>query len=338
MRMFAAVTVAVMVIATVGTYVIVSGNDGPDEPVKPDGPAVGHYPVTVDSADNTNTLFTQTIAEEPQRIVTYMPQTAELMCLFGLQDRIVTAVAASSDDVCLNPGVQSTYTKMANAVGVKNLPSREELIAAQPDIIIGWHSIFNYAGPVSEWNERGVNYYVVNRPANQLSDYTDMLADIGAIFNMEDRAYQLIGEFNAGVEKAKQKTSTLSDSDRRTAMFIEVRADGTYNLYGTAGASSLTGNLIVAAGGINIIPQTKAKVSAEEVDVLTPEYIFLVVNTNVGTNEELQTAKNAFSSTPALASLIDQSIDIVPFKLNDVFDGGVLPTNIVERLYDVMYD
>lgn len=336
-KILVAILAVIVVIATIGTYVALSDNDSSKDSDKPDEPVAEHYPVTVDSADNTNTMFSQTITKEPQRIVTYMPQTAELMCLFGLQDRVIIAVAASSDDVCLNSDVQSTYTKMAKSVGVSNLPSKEELIAAQPDIIIGWHSIFNYAGPVSEWNERGVNYYVVNRPANQLSDYTDMLADIGAIFNMEDRANELIKEFNAGVEKAKQKTSTLSESDKHTAMFIEVRADGTYNLYGSSGASSLTGNLIVAAGGINIIPQTKAKVSAEEVDVLKPEYIFLLVNTSVGTDAELQAAKDAFVSTSALASLIDQSTAVVPFKLNDVFDGGVLPTNIVERLYDVMY-
>ena len=295
------------------------------------------YPITVDSADNTNTMFSQTITKEPRRIVTYMPQTAELMCLFGLEDRVVIAVAAGPDDVCLNSDVQTAYSEMAKKVGADNLPSKEQLIAAQPDIIIGWHSIFNYAGDVSEWNSRGVNYYVVNRPASQLSDYTDMIADIGLIFNKQDRAKQIIDEFNAGVEKAKQKTQTLSEDDKRTGMFIEARADGTYNLYGSSGASSLTGNLIVAAGGKNIIPETKAKVSPEEVDVLKPEFIFLLVNTSVGTDSELQAAKNAFMATPALAALVDQATAVVPFKLNDVFDGGVLPTDIVERLYDVMY-
>ncbi len=120
-------------------------------------------------------------------------------------------------------------------------------------------------------------------------------------------------------------------------MFIEARADGTYNLYGSSGTSSLTGNLIVAAGGVNIIPETKAKVSAEDVDVLTPEYIFLLVNTSVGTDEELQAAKDTFSATPGLATLVGQAEAVVPFKLNDVFDGGVLPTDIVERLYETMY-
>lgn len=309
-----------------------NSNSGDDDPI-----VVNNYPVTVDSANSSNELFSQTFTSDPKSIVSYMPQTLELLCLFGLEDRVKIAVAASSDDVCINSEVQKAYSAVAKSVGSSALPTEEELIVAQPDLIIGWHSIFNYAGEVAEWNERGCNYYVVNRPASALSDYTDMLTDIGKIFNMESKAKELIDEFNAGVALAKEKTNKLNDSEKHTAIFIEVRADGTYNLYGNAGTSSLTGNLINAAGGINLVETTTAKVSAENVDILTPDYIFILVNTSVGTDAELSAAEQAMKDNKQLATLVSQADGIKAFKLNDVFDGGVLPTDIVERLYYALY-
>ena len=335
-----AITAAVIIVVVgIAAAIVAIGGGHPSSDDDHDRES-DYYPVTVDAADLNGNMFSQTFNSEPRRIVTYMPQTAELMCLFGLQDRVVRAVSASPDDVCVHSGIQSTYSALAERAGVKSLPSQEELVADRPDLIIGWHSIFNYAGinqSMSVWDERGVNYYVVNRPADTLSDYTDMLMDIGTIFNMKERAQELIEEFESGVKRASERTKDLLPEDKHTAMFIEVRSDGTYNLYGSKGTSSLTGNLIAAAGGVNIIDTTVARASAELVDTLTPDYVFILVNTSIGTDEELAKAVSDFRSDPALASLCAQADGIYAFKLNDVFDGGVLPGDIVERLYEKMY-
>lgn len=107
-------------------------------PVETEPPAEGNYPVTVQVYDENGTLYDETFEKAPERIVCNQPQAIQLLLALGLGDRIVGACKSVGD-------VNEKYREEFEAlpfIADNDSPSKEVVLAAKPDLIIGWGSTF----------------------------------------------------------------------------------------------------------------------------------------------------------------------------------------------------
>lgn len=324
-------------IVTYGLYEVYQSGIIPEDIVErlyydfyPSGiPDEYYYPVTVTT--NINGVdVEQTFESAPERVVTYWNANLELMCYFGLEDRVVAAFA-NEDYEALYDELQADY----DSTGPKLNPNGANVEAARsynPDVIIGWASTFqdSYLGSYENWNSMGTNCIVTNRPSDTVEDYLGILEMIGKIFNMERVAYDKIQEFTASYADIINATYDLTEDEKVTALMIEPGYDSGCFVYGS---DFLSGDLITVSGGINLFDGGMEMLTFEQIASYDPDIIFIMSGS--GSNPlALEQAIEEFTSNPAFASMTD---NIVAFGFYEVYMGGLLPDDIVDRMFEAMY-
>ena len=223
---------------------------------------------------------------------------------------------------------------------MKGYPSKEVVLALEPDFIFGWRSAFRDEdlGDVSEWNALGVNTMIL-RCSNNTVDERNLdavladFADIGAIFDIEDVTDAYIAEANAMREEI---AANVAKRDKPLTAIIVEPYDGTFYCWGS---NTLTGNLVVSAGAEYALPDG-GDLSLEDIVVLNPDVIFVDYMEEEGkTTEECEAA--------AIAAIMDEaSLAEVPavangkvmaMNLTDVYGGGIRMVPSVQAMYEFMY-
>ena len=324
-------------IITCGLYEVYQSGIIPEDIVErlyydiyPDGiPDEYYYPVTVSTIIGGEQIE-QTFESAPERIVTYWNANLEFMCYFGLEDRVVAALANESYD-SLYDELQSAYDNVTPKLN-PNGASVESVRSYDPDVIIGWTSTFtdSYLGGYEQWNSMGTNCIVTNRPSSTVEDYLGILEMIGKIFNMEYVAYEKIQEFTSSYVDIINATSDFDEEDKVTALMIEPGYEGGCFVYGS---DFLSGDLITVSGGINLFQGGMEMLTFEQIAAYDPDIIFIMSGSG-SSPLELQEAIDSFTSNPAFASMTD---NIVAFGFYEVYMGGLLPDDIIDRMFEAMY-
>ena len=292
-----------------------------------------YYPVTVTTSIG-GVEYQQTFTKKPERIVSMWATNLELLHYFGLEDKIVGAYAVENY-VALNEDLQDEY----DAFDKMPMEARsiEVVRSLDPDIIIGWSSSFNDGagslGSVESWNNYGINCFATNRPSASVEDYIKLLENIGIIFNMQDVSNQKIAELNAKLENVKEKTSKLNESEKVTALVIEAgSADGGAGHF-VYGSKFLTGDLVKQAGGINLFDGSMEALTSEKIASYDPDIIFIMAGDGLNPYE-IDEAVTMFKTDPAFASMTD---NVVAFRFNELYMGGILSDTIIDRMFEAMY-
>ena len=171
---------------------------------------------------------------------------------------------------------------------------------------------------------------MTNRPANSVDDYITMLETIGKIFNMERVAYEKIQEFTSAYADIAALTADMDDDEKVTALMIEPGYDSGCFVYGSG---FLSGDLITVAGGINLFDGAMEMLTFEQIAAYDPD-IIIIMSGSGSSPLELQEAIEAFTSNAAFASMTD---NIVAFGFYELYMGGLLPDDIIDRLFEAMY-
>lgn len=263
------------------------------------GTAAGRYPVSV---DNCGTRLT--FREKPARVVTNDVGITELMFALGLADRMAGYVMPDDrGDVTRLPwkdGYQGTAWLSRDRI------DKELVLRARADLVFaGWNYGFGEADGFTPQTLAGLGIasYVltescrsgtggargVMNPLDAL--YTD-LANLGAVFDVRDRADRLIAGFRAQVAAVPQP-------ERRPRVFLyDSGEDKPY----TAGRFAAPQEIITRAGGENVtgdIADSWTTVGWESVVRRDPEVI--VIN-DYGT-PDAEAKRRFLKSFPPLAGV-----------------------------------
>ena len=318
--------VAVIVIAGAGLFL--RSNNGSNNKDIEEPPDSDYYPVTVNALIG-GVKHAQTFNKSPERVVTTWNANVELMCYFGLENRIVGAYANENYEAIFSE-FQSKYNAVEKMP--TNTMSIEKVRSLNPDLILGWSSTFtdSYLGSLTTWNGYGTNGYVTNRPSDSVNDYITLLENIGTIFNKQNAAAQKIAEFTSAYEDVKKKTSSLSNNEKVKALLIEPGYEGGCFVYGS---KFLSGDLITQAGGYNMFDGAMERLTFERIASFNPDIIFIMSGS--GSNPlALKEAIDKFQAIPGFASMTD---NVVAFGFYEVYMGGILPDNIINRMFEAMY-
>ncbi len=261
-----------------------------------------------------STAFAETTVNSCNRQVTFdaPPKAAvsndvnltEMMLVLGLADRMVGYTGIS--------GWKTLDEEMR--AGVKQLPelsakypSKEVLLGADADFFFaGWNYGMKVGGEVTPetLEPLGIKVYeltescihVGDKPKVSMDDMYNDIANLGRIFNVEDKANTLIKDYKTELE---QFTASLNEGDKPLRVFVY---DSGEDKPFTAGRYAMPTALIEAAGGKNIMDDFEkswATVTWEEVVERNPEVIVIVNYGNVSAEE-----KRAFMmNNPAFANI-----------------------------------
>lgn len=215
--------------------------------------------------------------EVPKKAISLNQSTTEILLTLGLEENMV---GTSYLDEEILPHLKEAYDSVE--VIAKEYPSVEQIVAKEPDFLIGWPSAFtdSYITSYEYWDDKGINAYVPNSSlaeGNQTLEavYKDIL-DIGKIFNVSEKADEVVKEMKSTVDNVTQKVNKVED--KVEIALIHGFKEGKLS---TRSATTLQNDLIRLAGGVNVFPDSEGgELSAEQLVQKNPE--MLVINSYMG--------------------------------------------------------
>ncbi|MBQ8108547.1 MAG: ABC transporter substrate-binding protein [Clostridia bacterium] len=299
-----------------------------------------HYPVTISSYNYAKEPVEVTFDHRPEKVVCTNQTQTEMLLYLGLDD-VIAGMAYL--DGTVREDLLPQYEALAEAgkeLTVKGYPSKEVVLALEPDFIFGWRSAFaeDSLGDIAEWNERGTGTMIL-RCSNNTADVRDLdavladFADIGAIFDIEDVTDAYIADARAMIDEINAKVATLEKP--LTAIIVEPY-DGSFYCWGS---DTLTGALVVSAGAEYALPEG-GDLSVEDIVNLNPDVIIVDYMDEEGVSAEENMA-NAIATIMDEAALAEVGAvangKVMAVNLTDVYGGGIRMVPSVRAMFDFMY-
>lgn len=261
------------------------------------------YPLTIQSC-NREVTFNQA----PKHAVSHDINMTQMMLALGLKSRMV-GYSGISGWKSVTPDMEKTLDGLPELAA--KYPSVETLLNANVDFFFaGWDYGMRVGGDLTPQTLQplGINVYeltescafVMKRPPATLEDTYNDLRNLGRIFDVQDRANELIASMQAQVAQVRKQLPAdqprvfLYDSGEDRAM--------------TSGRLGMPQALIDAAGGRNILDDVQTswtRVSWENVVERNPEVIVIVDYGEVSAEQKQQFLLN----NPAL-----QSVDAIKHR------------------------
>lgn len=248
--------------------------------------------------------------EKPQRVVTMNQHVTEVMLALGLEELVVGT--AYLDDEIL-PEFQEAYNSIP--VLANQYPSKETFLEQSPDFVYGgWSSAFQdeSIGTVEDLHKLGINAYLQESSNIVGPKKEDVFADIrniAKIFNVEDRANDLINSINDEIDNLQ---NTLGDIEDPLKVFVY---DSGEDSPLTATQNFMT-ELISLAGGENIFSDIKknwATVSWEEVVKRDPDVIVIIDYGEISVEDKQNYLLNN-DSLSDITAIKNQNFTVLPLS------------------------
>ena len=261
------------------------------------------YPLTIQSC-NREVTFNQA----PKHAVSHDINMTQMMLALGLKSRMV-GYSGISGWKSVTPDMEKILDGLPELAA--KYPSVETLLNANVDFFFaGWDYGMRVGGDLTPQTLQplGINVYeltescafVMKRPPATLEDTYNDLRNLGRIFDVQDRANELIASMQAQVTQVRKQLP----ADRPRVFLYDSGEDRAM----TSGRLGMPQALIDAAGGRNILDDVQTswtRVSWENVVERNPEVIVIVDYGEVSAEQKQQFLLN----NPAL-----QSVDAIKHR------------------------
>lgn len=273
-----------------------------------------HYPLTITTYNYEKQAVETTFEKAPEKVLAVYQNSIETLLALGLEDRIIAASGLDHD-------VKDEYKDgFANIKYYDNRPTKEEILGIGPDFILSWYSLFGEKnlGDVDFWHERDINTYMAQNsgvisPNTLENEYEDIL-NIGKIFDVEEKANEIVDNMKKEIEEAKEFSK---DQDPVRTIILEVGSENVYRIYGE---DSIGGN-IASLVGADLVARENGQVGAEDLVDLNPDVIFTVY---YGDSIVEAASLEAIMTNPALSSISAvENQRVHPIMLSEVYASGI---------------
>ncbi len=287
-----------------------------------------HYPVTIKTYNYAKEPVNITFEKSPEKVVAVYQNSIETLLALGLQDKIV---AASGLDHDVKEEYKDAFSKIKY---YEKVPTKEEVIGLQPDFILSWYSLFDEKrlGDVGFWHERNVNTYMsqnsgVISPNTLQNEYDDIL-NMGKIFNVEDKANEIVNTMKSEIDKAKD---FVKGKESVKTVILEVQKDGVYRIYGE---DSIGGDIAKQVGA-DLVAKSNGKIGNEDLIKLNPDVIFTVY---YGEAIDRDSALKSIMDNPALSSVSAvKSKRVNSIMLSEVYSSGIRTLDGIKTISKGLY-
>lgn len=213
------------------------------------------YPLTI--VDDAKTKVT--IPAKPQRIVSLLPSSTEILCALGQEPNLIAVSQWDNYPTDIQKKVEFIFADSLN-------PNLEQLINLQPDLIMFWQT-----SQVSIDKIRALGIPVVVLDSQSIAQTYEAIEKVGQITDSTQQASRLIAQMKAKEEEIQAKLAQLSPQ-RKSKVWLEVDSQ----LY-TAGSGTFLNEIMTKAGGQNIAKgiQGWGQFNSEQVIEQNPEIIIV---------------------------------------------------------------
>ena len=239
----------------------------------------------------------------PKRAISNDVNLTEMMLVLGLADHMVGYTGISGWKT-LDEEMRANVKQLPELSS--KYPTKEVIVGANADFFFaGWNYGMKVGGEVTPETLEpfGVKVYELTESCTHImkkgkASIDDMYADLlnlGSIFNVEDRAKNLVNDYKAELKSFK---SNLETGEPVRAFVYDSGEDTPF----TAGLYAMPTALIEAAGGVNVMngfEKSWGTVTWEEVVAQNPEVI-IIVNYGSVTAEQ---KRGFMMSNPAFANI-----------------------------------
>ena len=287
-------------------------------------PESGETFVTADSEGHPAAF---TLAHVPARVLVTYPGATELMIDLGIQSRIVGTIAPYGQEP---PAYRDAYAALP-MLGAPYVPSREEVTALRPDLIIGWSHHFtpDALGDVHNYFRKGIGCYIVPAtvrkgcPTLEGTVYP-FIEDMGRMFAVEERA----AAYAAGLKErvAAVEARTRARGRRYTAMILQAHGSSLYSLYGP---TYIIDDIARKAGADNVTARQLRGVGPERVLGFAPDVV-IYVNPKDISAEEARAELRADPNLRNMRAIRENRIIVVGFS--DVNNGNGRTVHALEDI------
>lgn len=234
---------------------------------------------TYDGYGYQGAMLVQEFDKSPERIVAVSEATIDNLLLLGLQDKIV---GISHLYFSVHPPYDEIYERLPKLTEGPVYPSREAILLAAPDIIIGWGSLFNTdaLGSVQEWHKKGVHTYVMKNTVptraigkRKVEYFLEDLRNLSRIFRIQTYADPLIEGLSQRIDTVKERAAQIPEDQKPTILTLQYIND---NEYFARNATDMTTDIIELAGGRSLDGKYGGNQSLENLIQSNPDIILIV--------------------------------------------------------------
>lgn len=271
------------------------------------------------------------ITSPPQRVALFNPYTTEILLALGLEDKIIIG----STEGELLPEFRKAYEKVPQKLkGHGFRMDKEAFLLSKPDFAAG-NINAETAGSPEELMKLGISPYNLRSlddiPNPTLNDVYDDIYLLGRIFNVEDRAKDLVNKMKKKLEVAQKDFVNPENSKKKKVLILSYRG-------GIAAFSALATDLVNKAHGINIYQDLHERfefVTPESVLERSPDAIFII---DIKSRPEpVEEKMEIFRTNPVLKNTnAVKNNQIYKIDLEDV-TPGVRNVDFIIRLNNILY-
>jgi len=253
----------------------------------------------------------------PERVVLDITNDLETLLSLEQGDRI--ALTSVNKESVFYRQLQEKYPEELRKVHQFSTHNfdMETVVAAQPDLIIGWKSTFSpsWLRTTSWWEKRGINTYIVatsNKtvPEGTIEEECQYLLDMGRIFGEEDKAKNYVDEIYTEISKIKEE---IKGRKPPTVMVIEMTKRYIINY----DRNWLVGDMVERLGGK--MPVESLRLGQEDLLYYDPDVIFISYY-----SKATESASKYLMEDPKFKSMkAVKNRRIYPLKFNLMYTTGI---------------
>lgn len=275
----------------------------------------------------------------PEAVVGMHPSQTELLLRLGLADRLAGQAQATAQAL---PDAVAQLAADVPVIGGDVPPSREDLLAVQPDFVYS-PTTYEFTAEqgfasIEQLQDAGAAVYVATggcadrRMTGEVTDLFTDLEDLGTIFGVEDAATDLIAESQADLDEV---AAAVADVDKLRV--AQVYVDGTSL---SAIGAGVEYDILRLAGSDNVYTPEQpafadffaAEITPESLAAEAPEALVFSVSDAAHEAAAREYLTSTFPDMPAV-----RDDRLIAISAADVFPGTLGNVAAVRQIAEALY-
>ncbi len=300
-------------------------------------PAATVYPLTLSMVDGDGTAFEQVFEAAPATAVTLTDSMAEIMCLLGLEGRVVGAV---TPDAAMPETVAAAYDAIPK-LGDKKTLSRETIVGMGPEVVMGRAMTFNQTS-AADYNEMGINVYIQPSTSAKmnptLQGIVDDVKNVAEVFDAQEAAAELVNSLQERLAAIEARVAEVAATAERaqSVLIMTNFKEGTFGLFGGSTGATLQFNLIESMGAVMASTESASGLTFENLIAFNPDVVlYVTADRNAATDPLVLDAIYGEPSVQEVPAVANRRIVEIPYA--EFMDASPRVFDSAEKILNVLY-
>jgi iron complex transport system substrate-binding protein len=272
------------------------------------GPQLVATPTVARDVYGTPIVFPTT---PPQRIISLLPNTSEILGALQLQGRVVAV-----DYYTTYPADLASLPKVSGSNGKYNI---EQIVALKPDLVL------SYGGETKEYDQQleNLGLHIVDLPLSNLSQTLQEILLVGRLTSTENTARTVVNQLQQRIEQIK--AAVAGTTAPKVLLEVDDSAPGKPYVFG---GGSFGDELLLDANGVNIFHDNSSnggypQVTDEAIISANPQFVILTEDPAFGGNPALVYKRPNWNGIAALTlrQVYRINVNIIQHPSQRLVDG-----------------